>query len=150
MEIRYFSLCALLLLSFTAVRSVDQEQVGLVQKCTQVAKKLTQHIPTSMQEIKATVSKAKDAVITKIKANPRIAIVIGAGATLLTSAYLYCRHGSRKVNTTATQPVATKSVAVENPTGTEYVETVNDSDVPLTLRVIVPARSRARTQIVKS
>jgi hypothetical protein len=149
MEIRYFSLCALLLLSFTAVRSVDQEQVGLVQKCTQVAKKLTKRIP-SMQEIKATVSKAKDAVITKIKANPRIAIVIGAGATLLTSAYLYCRHGSRKVNTTATQPVATKSVAVENPTGTEYVETVNDSDVPLTLRVIVPARSRARTQIVKS
>jgi hypothetical protein len=149
MEIRYFSLCALLLLSFTAVRSVDQEQVGLVQKCTQVAKKLTKRIP-SMQEIKATVSKAKDAVITKIKANPRIAIVIGAGATLLTSAYLYCRHGSRKVNTTATHPVATKSVAVENPTGTEYVETVNDSDVPLTLRVIVPARSRARTQIVKS
>jgi len=149
MKIRYFSLSTLLLLSFTAVRSVDQEQVGLMQKCTQVAKKLTQHIP-SMQEVKTTISKAKDAVITKIKANPRIAIVIGTGATLLTSAYLYCRHGARKVNTTATQPVATKSVAVENPTGTEYVETVNDSDVPLTLRVVVPAKSRARTQIIKS
>lgn len=149
MKIRYFSLCALLLLSFTAVKSVEQEQAGLVQKCTQIAKKLTQRIP-SMQEVKTTISKAKDVVIAKIKANPRISIVIGAGATLLTSAYLYCRHGARKVNTTVTQPAKTKSVTVENPTGTEYVETVNDSDVPLTLRIVVPAKSRARTQIIKS
>jgi len=149
MKIRYFSLCVLLLLSFTAVKSVEQEQAGLVQKCTQVAKRLTHRVP-SMQEVKTTISKAKDAVITKIKANPRISIVIGAGATLLTSAYLYCRHGARKASTTVQSSTQTKSVTVENPTGTEYVETVNDSDVPLTLRVVVPAKSRARTQIIKS
>jgi len=149
MKIRYFSLCALLLLSFAAVRSVDQEQAGLVQKCTQVVKKLTKRVP-SMQEVKNTISKAKDIAIATIKANPRVSIVIGAGATLLTSAYLYCRHGARKANVTVNPSTETKPVTVENPTGTEYVETVNDSDVPLTLRVIVPARSCARTQIVKS
>lgn len=149
MKIRYFSLCALLLLSFTVVKPVEQEQVGLIQKCTQVAKKLTQHIP-SMQEVKNTLAKAKDTAIATIKANPRVSIVIGAGATLLTSAYLYCRHGARKASTTVQPSTKTNPVTVENPTGTEYVETVNDSDVPLTLRVTVPAKSRARTQIVKS
>lgn len=152
MNIRLISLLTFFVLSFSSTRPM-QQQVGIVDKLVEQAKQLAHYVP-SMQEVSDATLKAKNTIVNTINANPRISAAIGVGAAVLTSAYMYlkgCRLIKRKPSKEA--PVSSKgpkpvlsSVIYPKP---EIVETVNNSDQPLIIRIVVPARAHALTQLIK-
>lgn len=156
----------MLLFGFSSSKAM-QPQIGIMGKLVQATKKLTCYVP-SMQGISSAALKAKSAIVTTIKGNRYIAATIGASAALLTSAYIYfrgCRWFKRNpskevpVSINDAKPIETKdaptSTKDSKPVETTVVqpkfvnvETINDSDQPLEVKVMVPARTHVFTQLV--
>ena len=138
---------------------MQQEQVGVINKVVQSAKKLAQYVP-SMQEVSSAVLKAKNAIIETIKVNPYISATIGASTMLLTGAYIYfkarryTKPSHVKVEPVKEVPTKTQNTKpVESPVPNpkaEFVEAANDSDQPLLIKVLVPARAHALIQLIKN
>jgi len=176
MNTRLFSLFTLLILSFSPIQSMQQEE-GAAHRWLQSAKKLTANMP-SMQDISNSIGRAKDATIEFGMKNPyTIAAVIGATATITGIAtYLYSKKSTEKsledkpevafVQVNLPSPILDSSVeapvsiaqeeasnqkAVAKPViePGETVDVSNDSDYEFSIEIKIPARTYALLQMSK-